>query len=85
MTTTFNFYADPGHGWLKVPMSLLDELGIKDRISQFSYVRKDFAYLEEDLDAGIFIDAMKHRGIEPKIRMHHANKASRIRGYPMFA
>ena len=57
----FPFYMDPGHGWLKVPMRLLKELGIEPRITAYSYRRGDFAYLEEDCDATTFVKAMEAR------------------------
>lgn len=33
----FQFYADPGHGWVEVKRELLKELGIEDKISSYSY------------------------------------------------
>lgn len=58
-TMKFNFYSDPEHGWLRVPIEWLYELGIYESISKFSYVSDNgkWVYLEEDLDAQIFIDA----------------------------
>jgi hypothetical protein len=57
----FTFYSDGAHGWLRVPISLINELGIAGQISQYSYQDSEafpeYAYLEEDLDAGIFIKA----------------------------
>ena len=46
------FISDPGHGWLEVPMSIVESLHIKDEISKYSYLYKGMAYLEEDCDAG---------------------------------
>ena len=51
------FYNDPGHGWLQVPVSELVQLGIADKISGYSYLHKDKAYLEEDCDAAVFLRA----------------------------
>ena len=56
---TFNFYTDPGHGWLEVPKSMLVELGIQRHITAYSYENGDLAYLEEDCDAGTFFRAYK--------------------------
>jgi len=81
MQKTFNFYSDPGHGWVKVPIKLLDELSIRNKISSYSYVRGDFAYLEEDCDAAEFIGAIRARGIEPKFHELMTNKMSKIRSY----
>ena len=58
---SFVFHHDASHGWLEVPSSLLEELGIAGQISQFSYQNEDNVYLEEDQDAGIFIRAYLQR------------------------
>ena len=60
---TFTWINDPAHGWLKVPMALIDELGIHNDISMFSYQQLDNAYLEEDCDAGVLVEALLERGI----------------------
>jgi len=52
---TFKFYSDAGHGWLAVKRNLLTELGIADKITQFSYQKGSTVYLEEDCDASTFI------------------------------
>lgn len=78
---TVNCYSDPGHSWIKVPMRVLTNLNIQDKISNYSYKRKDFAYLEEDCDYTIFINALKESGIELKVINHSTNKQSKIRSY----
>lgn len=83
-TKTYNVYADPSHAWVKVGIAELDKLGISKYISEFSYVRGDYAYLEEDQDATTLIDELERRGIEPKFKFHHTDKQSRIRGYSRF-
>jgi hypothetical protein len=50
-------HADGGHSWLAVKRQLLINLNILDKISSCSYQRGGTVYLEEDIDAGIFIDA----------------------------
>lgn len=62
----YDFISDPGHGWLKVPMMDLMASGISGQISEYSYQTRDFAFLEEDCDAGIFIEAEKARGVQIK-------------------
>jgi len=52
---------DPGHGWLEVPVQELFDLGIAEEISGCSYLRDDKAYLEEDRDMSIFLDAIAKR------------------------
>ena len=63
---SLNFFSDPGHAWLEVSKSLLKQLDVEQQISSFSYVNhsSDMVYLEEDSDAGIFMDAAKQAGIE---------------------
>lgn len=55
----FKFYSDDGHGWLAVKKKYLQELGIADKISGYSYQKGLTAYLEEDCDAEVFVKAMK--------------------------
>ena len=52
---TYIFHSDPGHGWLAVKKSELTELGIYGQISQYSYMKGDTVYLEEDCDAYTFV------------------------------
>ena len=56
---TYNFHSDSSHGYLEVDVKELHELGIYDEITCFSYYKDGKAYLEEDHDAQIFIDAWK--------------------------
>ena len=57
-TTPCVWNADAGHAWLEVPMQYLKDLNILDKITDYSYKSIDGtkAYLEEDLDAGTYID-----------------------------
>lgn len=79
-----DFYADPGHGWLAVPLELLDSLGLIEQISPYSYMRGRFAHLEEDCDYGLFYRAMKDRNVPFTLREHHTDNRSRIRGYDRY-
>ena len=79
-----NLYTDPGHGWLAVPLPLLDELGILDQISRYSYMRGMLAHLEEDCDYSRFAVAMRDAGRTFEVREHHTDKRSKIRGYCQF-
>ena len=47
------FYSDPAHEWLRVP---LNEVLPDMNISKFSYRDNQYAYLEEDSDAGKWMD-----------------------------
>jgi len=59
---TYRFISDPGHGWLEVPLAEVVRLGLTNRISRYSYQHKNMAYLEEDCDAALFMEAKKNRG-----------------------
>jgi len=63
---TLKFHTDPGHGWLEVKTMTLVMLGIVDDISGCSYLGGygHTAYLEEDCDAGILMNALKERDIQ---------------------
>jgi hypothetical protein len=64
----YRFHADPGHGWLEVPVAELAALGIADKVSGYSYLSRDgkTAYLEEDCDATVFVAAKAPGGIEAR-------------------
>jgi hypothetical protein len=64
---TYNFYSDPGHGWLNVKLDELKELGIADKISGYSYQRGNDVYLEEDCDMSTFMNAMEAKGVQVKL------------------
>ena len=53
----YTFVTDPGHGWVSVPLEDIKRLGITDNISAYSYMTDKRVYLEEDCDAGLFLDA----------------------------
>jgi hypothetical protein len=58
----YNFYTDPGHGWLEVPLAELKRLGIVEKISSYSYRDGELAYLEEDCDYSVFLEAKRAAG-----------------------
>jgi hypothetical protein len=66
--SNYIFHEDAGHGWLEVPLEALRTLSIGKKISPYSYVHGDKAYLEEDRDAPIFMKAWNiyqaTRGVE---------------------
>lgn len=86
MQKSFDFISDPGHGWVKVPLVLLETLCISREITRYSYVRGEYAYLEEDLDATTFHQAYeKCFGFPPKYRMRVAReRQSRVCGYDRY-
>jgi hypothetical protein len=84
MTTTYTFHTDPGHGWLEVPMTDIDRLGLASKISRYSYRKGETAYLEEDCDASLFVEAIKASGSEFKYSEQTTNADSFIRALPRF-
>ena len=59
MQRTLIYHTDPGHGWLEVPRNDLTTLGIAHDISACSYQDEMNAYLEEDVDAGVYLRAAR--------------------------
>ena len=39
----FVFFSDPGHGWIRVKKTLLEALGIAERITPYSYENGEYA------------------------------------------
>jgi hypothetical protein len=58
----YTFHSDPEHGWLEVGFSEIKRLGIEKDISQHSYRKGERVFLEEDSDAGKFLNAKKKLG-----------------------
>lgn len=87
MTQAFSVYSDPGHSWVRVPILLLRELDIVDKITPFSYMFGQFAYLEEDLDWHTWNTAMlnKKPNVTIKYKDHFANNSSRVRTYDSYS
>jgi hypothetical protein len=82
---TFTFYSDPGHGWLKVPVALLEKIGIADKVSTYSYMFGEHAYLEEDCDFSLFRRAIGAHGMNFRIKDKTCNNRSSIREYPHYS
>ena len=81
---TIKYYQDPAHGWIAVKLKELEELGIANKISSYSYVRGKTAYLEEDMDAQTYMDAQKARGVKVQLDQRHTNHSHPIRSYGMY-
>lgn len=86
MQRVFNVYSDPGHGWARIPLRVIYDLHLENRISGYSYQRGMYAYLEEDCDLSLFIQAYRDRtGQDPQFNEASTNKYSKIRGYMHYA
>jgi hypothetical protein len=85
-TLSIEAYTDPGHGWAKVSIRLLERLlgpGWRNHFTPYSFEYKCFAFLEEDEDCSRLVELLKHHGIEPTFRTKSsASRESRIRRYP---
>jgi len=75
---------DPGHGWLRVPIKLLERLNIVDKISHYSYKCANYAFLEEDCDWEVFARAMEKNGLQYTVEPQILNEDSIIRQYDSF-
>ena len=81
----YYYYEDAGHSWLKVPKARIQELGIANQITQYSYQRQGYAYLEEDSDAGTFLTAFEQQyGCMPLTDTIWDGDTSPIRDYPHY-
>lgn len=79
------FYSDPGHGWAAVKRGLLADLGLLDKVSQFSYQRGQTVYLEEDSDLPKFLMALSmQRGQAVQYFHRSTDRLSPIRSYDRF-
>lgn len=83
MKKQFDYIQDAGHGWVKVPLSLIRDLEIAEKITHYSYYHNGQVYLEEDNDTCTFMNAYHARfGFDPKLRDRVAReRRSRVRGY----
>ncbi len=79
------FYTDPGHGWYRIPIWVLQALGIAEQISPYSYINSKYVYLEEDADAALFFATLGERGIQPRIYTRVSSRPSGIRQYPSYS
>jgi hypothetical protein len=86
---SITIYTDPSHGWAKVTLKQLIRLNIADKISTYSYIRRNrsgagFAYLEEDCDLSTYLKALDAKGIQYKFNTLHTDKTSKIRSYARY-
>lgn len=79
--TKYTVFNDPGHGWVKVRKAEIERLGILNEISSCSYELGEFAYLEEDCDAGVFFEAKTKAGENFQLAEKYCNGMSAIRKY----
>jgi hypothetical protein len=84
MNKTYIIHSDPGHAWIAVKRAELISLGILDQVTRFSYQHGKTVYLEEDIDAGLFISAYEaQHGVRPSQRVSYQDY-SPVRSYEGF-
>ena len=78
-------YEDASHGWYKVSKYLLSKLDISDKITDFSYMKVNCAYIEEDSDALTFFNAFEKAYPHIQIRVKYIdcehNRTHNPRGF----
>lgn len=79
------FYSDPGHGWGAVKRRVLDELGIADKITHFSFQKGQTVYLEEDSDLPRLVTKLALNGVVVEYEQHSTDRRSPIRSYDRFS
>jgi len=84
MNVKFRFISDPGHGWLEVPISFVRAMGIASKVSPYSYLKGDMAYLEEDCDAYLLLQELKRQNINYELDEVYQDPTP-IRRYARFA
>ena len=75
---------DGGHAWLDVANEDVKSLGIAEKITPYSYMSPKRSYLEEDLDAGVFLEAAKKAGWKVGTATRHVDRSAPLRGYASF-
>lgn len=78
------FHTDAGHGWLEVHKDELELFGIANEVSSYSYKQGNKVYLEEDCDAGLFINALENKGIKFSYRTINVDGDSVIRTFKRY-
>lgn len=85
-TFTIIVYNDPSHAWGKVKRKVLDNLGLAQQVSSYSYQYKDNVYLEEDADLSLVCrHLLFNTDVQIKFVEKHTNRDSRIRSYERYA
>ena len=79
----FDFHQDGGHAWLKVSKDLFNKTNASiEHISRFSYEDNNNYYLEEDCDATMYLNNLKHQNIKYSFITINDGDYSLIRNLP---
>ena len=86
MIMKFILIEDGGHGWLRVPRTLLKRLGIEKKITSYSYQKGSWVYLEEDQDASTFFYAYQKKfNKKPEYERQYDGDYSKVRNYQSYS
>ena len=78
LSTHLTFISDPGHGWLRVPLTEIVVLGLETQISVYSYIEGQYAFLEEDCDCPLYIATrLLHGCSRPEITEEYVERFER--------
>lgn len=81
---TLQVFTDPGHGWIKISLKHLNQLKLIDKVSTYSYINNNHAYLEEDCDASLLIKTLEENNVSYEFRYNHSNTSSKLRYYDSY-
>jgi len=81
---TLQMFTDPGHGWIKISLKHLNQLNLIDKITSYSYINNNHAYLEQDCDASLLMHTLKDNNVSYEFRYHHSNTSSKLRYYDSY-
>jgi len=84
MNRIFRFVSDPGHGYLRVKLEDLVKYGVEKKISGYSFKSDRFAFLEEDVDASTFFNALLDAGDTYELKTSYVNNPASCRRLPRF-
>lgn len=79
------YHNDSGHGWYSVKRSVLESMGVLNKISSFSYQKGDSVYLEEDYDAGFFFNNLSSQKLDSIEVIDSYEDISPVRNYDRFS
>jgi hypothetical protein len=67
-------------------MRTLERFNIADKVTRCSYMFKGYAFLEEDCDAPLLLNALDDAGLTYTVKVYHGTgrRQSRIRNYPRY-
>ena len=77
-------HSDPNHSWLEVPLSDLTTLGVADEISSRLYRYETSAYLEDDVDAYVYLRAARQAGWSITTEDGYVDRDSFVRNLPAY-